>query len=835
IQPDGKVLAGGDFTTIGPALRNRLARLDANTGAADSFDPNASAGVFTLMLQPDGKVLAGGDFTTVGGQSRSRIARLDPNLGAADAFDPSANSGASIYAIAVQPDGNILVGGNFSSIAGQARSHIARLGSDGSIPYFVNTTSDSVVAGACANGLANCSLRGAIEAANASIGPNAIIFVIPANEPNCDPSTGQCIINLTAALPDISETMSIAGPGANLLTVRHSPMNGNAFRIFNVTATGTVSFSGLTINRGSTSGGSGNGGNGGGISNASSGTVNVDRCTISDNSAGAVTGNDPNGRGGGISNNGGRVNVTNSTLANNFSFPVGGTAGGGIYNAGGVVTVTNSTLTGNTCLSGNASAFGGAIGNDSGVLDITNSTIISNSAGGPGGGVINFDIMNITNSTITGNSATGSPSSGDNLGGGIYAGNGTITVKSTIIAGNTANDGGPDVHGAFNSSGFNLIGRKEASTGFTISTDQTGAGKAPLDPKLNPNGLQNNGGPTNTIALLTGSPAIDKGISAGLTGALTTDQRGAAFARVVDDPNIANANGGDGADIGAFEVQTTTATPTPAATPTATPAATPTATPATTLGNISTRLRVETGDNVLIGGFIVTGTQPKKVIIRAIGTSLPFADKLGNPTLELHGPNGLIEANDNWVDSANKQAIIDSTIPPSSDLESAIVALLPANNAGYTAIVRGVNDGTGIGVVEAYDLDRTVDSKFANISTRGLVQTGDNVLIAGTIVVGQAAQKVIVRAIGPSLPIAGKLENPTLELRDGNGGLVEANDNWVESPNKQAIIDSTIPPSHDLESAIVQTLPANGAQYTAIVRGVNGTTGIAVVEVYALN
>jgi hypothetical protein len=144
-----------------------------------------------------------------------------------------------------------------------------------------------------------------------------------------------------------------------------------------------------------------------------------------------------------------------------------------------------------------------------------------------------------------------------------------------------------------------------------------------------------------------------------------------------------------------------------------------------------------------------------------------------------------------------------------------------------------VNGGTGIGVVEAYDLDRSVDSKLANISTRGFVQTGDNVLIAGTIVVGQSTQKVIIRAIGPSLPIAGKLENPTLELRDGSGTLLEGNDNWIDSPNKQAIIDSTIPPTNDLESAIVRTLsPAN---YTAIVRGVNDTTGIAVVQVYALN
>jgi hypothetical protein len=146
-----------------------------------------------------------------------------------------------------------------------------------------------------------------------------------------------------------------------------------------------------------------------------------------------------------------------------------------------------------------------------------------------------------------------------------------------------------------------------------------------------------------------------------------------------------------------------------------------------------------------------------------------------------------------------------------------------------------VNGGTGIGVVEAYDLDNSADSKLANISTRGFVQTGDNVLIAGTIVVGQAPQKVIVRAIGPSLSVAGKMADPTLELRDSNGALIDSNDNWKDSPNKQAIIDSTIPPTNDFESAIVATLPANNASYTAIVRGAGGTTGIAVVEVYALN
>jgi cell division septation protein DedD len=293
---------------------------------------------------------------------------------------------------------------------------------------------------------------------------------------------------------------------------------------------------------------------------------------------------------------------------------------------------------------------------------------------------------------------------------------------------------------------------------------------------------------------------------------------------------------------------TATATATPASTPSPTPVATPTATataaasatptPTPTpvpgqFGNIATRLRVETGDNVLIGGFIVTGTQPKRVILRAIGPSLTgVPGALANPTLELHGSSGLIASNDNWKDAPNRQEIIDSTVAPTNDFESAILVTLPADDSHYTAVVRGVNNGTGIGVVEAYDLDTAANSKLANISTRGFVQTGDDVMIGGLIVVGQSSTRVIVRAIGPSLSIPGNLADPILELRDGNGTLLQVDDNWRTGGQEAEIIATTIPPSNDLESAIVRTLsPGN---YTAIMRGVGNGTGIGVVEAYDL-
>jgi N-acetylneuraminic acid mutarotase len=250
-----------------------------------------------------------------------------------------------------------------------------------------------------------------------------------------------------------------------------------------------------------------------------------------------------------------------------------------------------------------------------------------------------------------------------------------------------------------------------------------------------------------------------------------------------------------------------------------------------TFANISTRLKVETGDNVLIGGFIVTGSISKRLILRAIGPSLPVAGPLANPRLELYDGTGqLVAVNDDWQSAPNKQEIIDSALAPSQDSEAAILRTVAPGN--YTAIVRGEGNSTGVALVEVYDLEAGSEAKLANISTRGLVQTGDNVLIGGLILRGEQARRVIVRAIGPSLPVPGVLADPMLELRDTNGGLLASNDNW-RTTQEAEIIATGVPPSHDLESAIVQTLPASN--YTAIVRGQGAATGIALVEGYALD
>jgi hypothetical protein len=276
----------------------------------------------------------------------------------------------------------------------------------------------------------------------------------------------------------------------------------------------------------------------------------------------------------------------------------------------------------------------------------------------------------------------------------------------------------------------------------------------------------------------------------------------------------------DGQNVKSDYVVTGSATPTP------TPPAGP-----TRLANISTRAVVGVGANVLIGGFIVTGTQSKKVIVRGIGPSLPLSGKMLNPILELHDPSGaVIAANDNWGQNANSAEIIDSGVAPTNPNESAV--LLSLAPGSYTAVLSGVNQTTGTAVVEVYDLDGAADSKLANISTRAFVQGGDNVLIGGLIVVGQAAANAIVRAVGPSLTVPGAMADPTLELRDANGVLLASNDNW-RSTQQTAIIATGVAPTNDAEAAIVTTF--SPGSYTAIVRGANGTTGVAVVEVYQLD
>jgi hypothetical protein len=669
-------------------------------------------------------------------------------------------------------------------------------------------------------------------------------------------------ITLTSAGLVIDKNVTINGPGPNLLEVSSGSVQ---FGIFHIMSGHAVTISGLTISHGV--------GTGGGVLNEQA-TLTLANCSVSNNKGGVS----PNGTmAGGIYNEGtmaitdsivsfnvandaggifnaGTMEIRNSTVANNTSNfynppPSGGMAGGientgtlkisssairdnqaGVYAGGilnnGMLTVTDSTVSGNVAAGMFGSGSGGGISNGIGQVEIHNSTVSSNLVDGSGGGIDSSGPLTITNSTISDNRASEN-------GGGIYTGgsNATLEIGDTVLKASAFGTNIFNVGGTVTSHGYNLSsdngGGLLTATGDLINTD----------PILGP--LQNNGGPTFTHELLTGSPAIDAG-DPSFTPPPSNDQRGPLYVRVF--------NGR--IDIGSLEVQpappspTPTPTPTPTATATATPTATatvpasptptpPTATPTPTPTpspsparalNMSTRMLVETGDRVGIGGFIITGQVPKRVILRGLGPSAGFAvpDRLADPVMELHGPGSFATiTNDNWRDT--QEAEIQATgIPPTDDLESAIVATL--DPGAYTAIVKGKNNTSGVGLVEVYDLDQAATSRLANISTRAFVGAGAHITIGGFILGGDGTAQIKIYGLGPSLAgsgVDGVLADPTLELRDSNGVLLASNDDCG------AI---SIHPLDPAEACIDISLPPGA--FTVLLAGKNGGTGIGLVEIY---
>lgn len=621
------------------------------------------------------------------------------------------------------------------------------------------------------------------------------------------PGAGPHVISLSTALPRLTETVSIINDraGDEPVTIQRSTAPGTPlFRVLELAPLSNVVITGLTISNGATAAP----GLGAGIFNSAS-YLTLRRCTVSGNVSAS--------QGGGIASGGmATLDATDCTISNNVS-----QGGGGIYSAvSGRTALTNCTISNNSANSGGGlknDGGGGASGprDTTGELRIKSCTFSGNTARDFGGAiddsVKNPDIISIVNSTITGNTA-------GYKGGGIIAYNGDtgayLRLGNTIVAGNTSDTGtmgefnGHDLApGVYVTDGHNIVGRAPTNiTGAGSTTglydgvkgDQVGTTKAPIDPKLGP--LQMNGGSTQTHGLLTGSPAINKGDD---TFAPAYDQRGYTRSGT--------------SDVGAFELG---GAPGPAPTPVP-----------TRFANLSTRIRVEPGDNALIGGFIITGSGPKKIMLRAIGPSLALDDRLSNPMIDLYDAGGVLMAsNDEWQQAVNRQEIINSRVAPTHTLESAI--LRNFDPGAYTAVVRDANGGSGIGLVELYDLGDVQDSKLANISTRGRVQTGENVMIAGVILTGYNPQKVLLRVLGPSVETAGKLLDPELALYDQHGVLLQSNDDW-QSDEAAEIAATGIPPPHPSESAIVRTL--SPAPYTAVVRGAGDTTGVAVVEVYALD
>lgn len=525
---------------------------------------------------------------------------------------------------------------------------------------------------------------------------------------------------------------------------------------------------------------------------------------------------------------------------------------------GGALTADFVTLNANQCIVQNCSAsqYGGGFEIVRGsAATITNMTFVNNRAGILGGALTMFGgTLNVSNSKFLDNRAKVSGigggsalmTSADPAGGSLPPMDMSGAIENCVMSNNSGGpmiyDGDSHLNGPYNRLQYNgnTIYDAEADPFFhdlagymptsvfnnlkLVRADRTTTTKAAV-PNISsapavtgallmvPRQIVSSGAPGENLPI----PAYLGYASSGGTPSLDGVAKGSAAA-VVNAPN----DGAHTLDVGASRFSTS---PVPAA-----------------ALNISTRLPVAQGDGALIGGFIVVGPTPKRLMVRAIGPSLPIAGALENPFLELHNSTGAtIATNDSWrttqpggiLGSSQVIDVLASTIPPSSDAEAAIIATL--DPGAYTAVIRGAANSTGIALVEIFDLDPVQDSTLANISTRGFIQTNDNVMIGGFIYLGgPGPTKVVVRGIGPSLATAGipnPLLDPMLELYESNGALVAANDDASQSPDAAALQATGLQPQNPAESAIYRTALPRGA-YTAIARGKNNGTGVGLIEVY---
>jgi uncharacterized delta-60 repeat protein len=884
VQGDGKILVGGEFANIGGQTRNQIARLNAATGSADSFNPNANGAVWSLAVQADGKILVGGLFGNVGGQPRNNMARLDPTTGLADSFDPNANG--MVLSIAVQTDGRILAGGTFASIGGQPYGGIARLDARTGLADSFNPTLNGMVASIALQPDGKILAGGQFSGSNSIGGQPRNNIARLETDGRFDQTLGDVVpgasqVLATAVQPD--GKILIGGGfttvlGATRNHIARLNTDGTLDPAFDPNANGTNNFPYVTS-----------------IAVQADGKILV----------------------------GGFFNSIGGQPRNNIARldPITGLADSFIPNATGGNAAVRSIVVqadGKILVGGTFTSIGGQPRNNMARLDPANGLADSfdPNSGGPNGGEVESIAVQADGKILAGgyfktiggqprnyigrlDATTGLADSFDpNASFAVWAialqADGKILVGGSFssVGGQTRNriarldpitgladsfnpnasggsvvfaiavlaDGKILVGGDFTSIGGqprNRIGRLDPASGAADSFDSNTAGTVNsitvlADGKILLGGsLFTVGGQTRgSFARLSNDTAALQSLVATRT-TITWTRSGSSphLARVTFEQSTDNVNYtslGNGTATGNTWILTGLNLPIGqnfyirarsyyrSGILSGSESITESVRNAflsPTFGNISTRGRVEAGDNAMIGGFIITGTQPKTVVVRGIGPSLSVPGALADPVIEIHGSSGeLLGSNDNWRNDPNQQRVIDSGLAPTNDLESALWGII--NPGSYTVVLRGKNETTGIGVFEAYDLDQTADSQLANVSTRGFVQTGDNVLIGGVIVLGQNAHRVIVRAIGPSLAVTGRLQDPTLELHDGNGGLVVTNDNW-RSDQEAEIIATTIPPSNNLESAIVRNLtPGN---YTAIVRGVNGATGIAVVEAYGLN
>jgi len=845
VQADGKILAGGYFqdlglgaVSIGGEVRNRIARLDPTTGLADSFNPNANESVNSIAIQPNGKIVAGGFFTRMGGQTRNRMARLDPVSGAPDSFNPNGNY--HVYAVALQTDGKILAGGDFATFAPNGgatvtRNRIARLETDGRVDEtldlsigFAGDNGDVLVTvvqpdgkiligggftsvlGVPRNNIARLNTDGTVDL---DFNPNANSTILSI----AVQADGQILVGGT-----FDGANSIGGQTRRFIA-RLNSTTGLADS-FNPAASSYIYSIAMQTDGKILAGGA----------FTSIGGQTRSHIARLDAKTGLADSFDPN------------PNDTVSSIAVQADGKI--VVGGGFATIGGQSRNNIARLDPTT---GAADSFNpNASSGVSAIALQADGKILAGGTFEAIGGQPRFYIARLDGTTGSADSFNPNPSSF------VYA----IAVQADgkIIAG-----------GQFISIGGQIrhrIARLDSTTGEADSFNPNADEAVIYSIAVAADGKLLVGGDFSSIggekrgdfARLSNDTAALQNLA--VTQTTVTWTRGGSspqFTRVTFEYSADNVDY-TLLDNGIPQSGSNNWTLTGRSFPTrlnfyirargyyrsgiynGSESMTESVRnafllPAAEAINLSSRMRVEPGDNVGIGGFIITGSAPKQVLLRAIGPSLTGAgvpDVLTDPVLELHGPAGFTTiSNDNWRDT--QSAAIQATgLAPTNDFESAVLVTL--NPGAYTAIVKGRNNTSGVALAELYDLDQAAGSKLGNISTRAFVSTGADIVIAGFILGGNPPQagndNVLLRGIGPSLSgfgVTNPLADPTLELRNSNGGLLAYNNDWRDT---NPPVPPGIAPGSPLESIIVATLPPG--LYTALLAGRNNGTGVGVVEVY---
>jgi uncharacterized delta-60 repeat protein len=735
-QANGKLIATGEFHSVGAAIANNVARLETN-GALDQSFSGTGAGpsaeeIDTALVRPsDGKIFLGGYFSDFGGQVRGNMAWANPDgsvdnsfagLGGATEYQPN------IWTVATQADGKVVMTGVFSSYDGVPHNNVLRLNPDGTVDSSFDVQTDRSTRALLIQPDGKILIAGFFGEVNGVPRPRiARLNSDGTIDLSFNPGTGPDQYYIRALVQDSAGNIYVGG--------EFSAFNGiPRVGLVKLSPTGAVD---PAFNPG-----------GGGVQ-----PVFIWSMTPPDSSGNIVIGGSFTTYNGTNARRIARLNTTTGAIDSTFN------AGGAGFNSGTVYALRQAP-DGKYYAGGSFTTYNGVARR----------------------GIARLNSNGSLDTTFSGPAFV----SGDT----VYA----LALQNGKVYAGGAKFSGPGIFVRLTDSGAvdsSLI----TGTGFEVSpvtyyhgfATKISALTVQADGKLLVGGIFNryNGTARSCLARLTGPV-------------------------VVPSPT-----------------PTPTASPTPSATPTPTP--TPSATPSPSSGralNISTRLLVQTGDRVGIGGFIITGSAPKQVLLRGIGPSLAqfgVPNVVGDPVLELHGPGGFQTlTNDNWRDS-QQAIIIDTGIPPTNDLESAMLVTL--DPGAYTAILKGKNDTSGVGMVEAYDLGLAA-SQLANISTRGFVDTGANVMIGGFILGGGANSHIEILGIGPSLGssgVGGVLADPTLELHDSSGALVASNDNCG---------DVSIHPLDPLEACIDISLPPG--LFTAIMAGKNGGTGIGLLEIYNL-